>query len=294
MPKIKYQDFNLAPRTLAVIKAANEIIEEYIAKGFDLTLRQLYYQFVARDLIPNKQKEYDKLGVALNKGRLAGLVDWVAIVDRTRRLEDNTHWTSPGQIINACVRSFIVDRWADQRNRVEVWIEKDALTGVISGICKRMDVPYFSCRGYTSASSMWSGGVRMLGHVRCDQNVIIIHLGDHDPSGMDMTRDIAERLNLFTRAKGVEVKRIALNMDQIEELNPPPDPAKLTDSRAGGYVAEFGYDSWELDALEPEYIEALIRRTVLEYRDDEVWLTTLEREKAMVDTLKKLAEAHGE
>lgn len=78
---------------------------------------------------------------------------------------------------------------------------------------------------------------------------VILHLGDHDPSGIDMTRDISDRLELF--GADVEVKRIALNWDQIDEFTPPPNPAKLSDSRAGAYIAEYGDESWELDALEP-------------------------------------------
>jgi hypothetical protein len=300
MPKIKYMDrsqldYMKNNKWMWIIDTANAIINEYQAKGFDLTLRQLYYQFVARTLIPNKQSEYDRLGVILNSGRLAGLVDWNAIVDRTRNVKSNTHWRNPGQIIDACAYSFMVDRWKDQATRIEVWVEKDALTGVIGQVCKRIDVPYFSCRGYTSASEMWRGAQRIIGHVSKDQNAIIIHLGDHDPSGMDMTRDIIDRLSMFTNGSNfVEIKRMALNINQVEELDLPPNPAKLSDSRAKAYIADFGRNSWELDALDPEYIEKLIATTVAKFRDEEVWEKTMEKEREMVATLKALAAEHGE
>lgn len=303
MPKIQYVDrtqldYLKNDKWMWIIDTANEIIGEYQAKGFDLTLRQLYYQFVARALIPNKQSEYDRLGIIINNGRLAGLVDWNAIVDRTRNIKRNSHWRNPGEIIDACARSFMIDRWADQPTRLEVWIEKDALTGVISQVCNRVDVPYFSCRGYTSASEMWRGARRLLGHIHDNQNVVIIHLGDHDPSGIDMTRDIIDRLNLFTKA-GItgglaKVERIALNYDQVDELNLPPNPAKLSDSRAKAYIADFGRSSWELDALDPEYIEKIIATTVKQFRDEDIWDETMEREREMVATLKKLAAEHGE
>ena len=99
MPKIKYKDFNFRPATLAIITKANEIIAEYSAQGFDLTLRQLYYQFVSRDIIPNTQKSYKNLGSVVNDGRLAGLIDWSAIVDRTRELRTLPHWSEPGEFI---------------------------------------------------------------------------------------------------------------------------------------------------------------------------------------------------
>ena len=90
MPKITYKEYRLKQASLDIINQANQIIREYSAQGFDLTLRQLYYQFVSRDLIPNSQREYKRLGSIINKGRLAGLVDWNAIVDRTRNLRGLT------------------------------------------------------------------------------------------------------------------------------------------------------------------------------------------------------------
>lgn len=293
MPKIQYQEWNPVPATVEKLAVANGIIEQYQAKGFDLTLRQLYYQLVARDYIPNTQQSYNQLGELIAKARLAGMVDWDAIVDRTRNVRKNNHWDNPGQIIRACANQFMVDRWADQDYRVEVWIEKDALVGVISRVCEQLDVPYFSCRGYTSASEMWAmGHGRMGGYRRGGQTTVIMHLGDHDPSGLDMTRDIADRLTLFS-GQPVEVKRLALNMDQVEELGPPPNPAKITDSRAKAYILAYGHESWELDALEPEYMEALIRTNVLRLRDEATWAETLEREQAMVAKLKELASEYG-
>jgi hypothetical protein len=261
MPKIKYKDFNFRPATLAMISKANEIIAEYAAQGFDLTLRQLYYQFVSRDLIPNTPKDYKNLGSVVNDGRLAGLIDWESIVDRTREVRSLSHWDSPADIVEACSTQFNVDRWAAQPYRPEVWIEKDALVGVFERVCRELDVPLLSCRGYTSQSEMWGASQRMIRYKRGKQKPIVFHFGDHDPSGKDMSRDILDRLELFTRGM-MEFERLALNMDQVTQYNPPPNPAKITDSRADGYIAEFGHESWELDALEPTVLEALVRAAI--------------------------------
>ena len=274
MPKICYVPKDFQDKTLYTIALAQVIIEEYRVQGFVLTLRQLYYQFVARDLIPNLQREYNKLGSVMNDARLAGLIDWNSIEDRTRNLQALPHWTSPSSIIRSAASSYRVDKWENQPWKVEVWIEKDALVGVLERICNSWDVPYFSCRGYTSQSEMWGAAQRL---IRCSgngQETVILHLGDHDPSGLDMTRDIQERLRLFMRYEGVQpviVKRIALNMDQISQYNPPPNPAKLSDSRAGEYVSEYGYDSWELDALEPRVIEDLIQDAVGDLVDPKIY-----------------------
>ena len=154
----------------------------------------------------------------------------------------------------------MLNRWNDQPNYVEVWVEKDALIGIVSQVCKKLDVPHFSCRGYTSQSEMWGAAQRFIAQEDSRESMTIIHLGDHDPSGIDMTRDIQERLEMF--GANVEVKRVALTMKQIEAFNPPPNPTKVTDARSGGYISRFGHECWELDALEPKVITQLIEDEV--------------------------------
>lgn len=272
-----FVDKAFRPATLRQIEIVNAIIEDYSDQGFDLTLRQLYYQMVARAYIENSERSYKNFGKIVNDGRLAGLIDWDAIVDRTRNLRQNGHWNGPQDIMRSVVNSFAIDKWDSQPTRVEVWIEKDALVGVIADICNRLDVPYFSCRGYTSQSEMYAAGQRMAAYQERGQNTVILHLGDHDPSGIDMTRDIEARMYMFVG--DVEVQRLALNWDQIEQYNPPPNFAKLTDSRASDYVANFGKSSWELDALDPSTLSDLIDVAVSKYRDEYSWEVAVAREE---------------
>jgi len=268
--KQTFIDKNFRQKALAIIDQANTIIADYQAQGFNLTLRQLYYQFVAKALIPNTERSYKNLGQTINDGRLAGLIDWNAIEDRTRNLVAWKHYDSPEHAVRSALDSYDIDMWENQEVRVEVWIEKEALSGVISGVCGELDVPYFACRGYVSQSEQWRAGRRMR---RDGRNTIMIHLGDHDPSGMDMTRDNDDRLRMFANYNGrVEVRRIALNMDQINEYNPPPNPAKFSDSRFQQYVAEYGDESWELDALEPAVLSQLIRDEIDSIRDMDLWI----------------------
>lgn len=278
MPYIAYRKKRFAPAILERIKRANAIIAEYAKQGLTLTLRQLYYQFVSRDWLVNSQKNYKQLGETLNDARIAGLVDWNAIEDRTRNLIAPPSWDDPADIISACANQFRLDRWNDQPNYCEVWIEKDALTGVIDKVCRDNSVPYFSCRGYPSQSEVWRAAQR-LGEKTGDQDIHIIHLGDHDPSGCDMTRDIEDRLNEFSPGSSpIEIHRVALNMDQIKKYRPPPNPAKITDSRARAYIAQHGRKSWELDALEPSKIVDLVRKNILALRDDKKWQAKLDEE----------------
>lgn len=288
MPKIAYVEKNFRSGTLELIDTANRIISQYQAQGYSLTLRQLYYQLVSRNILANKQKEYKRLGSIINDARLAGLIDWYAIEDRTRNLRGNSHWSSPKSIVDAAVRRYAINKWENQSWRPEVWIEKDALVGVIERICRRLDIDYFSCRGYTSASEMWKAAQRLRGYADADQIPIVFHLGDHDPSGIDMTRDIEERLCMLAGLP-IEVRRIALTMEQIEQYSPPPNPAKLTDSRASSYILEHGRSSWELDALEPDVLSSLIEEHVLGVRDEDVWEETIKRENGHKEALREAA-----
>lgn len=292
MPKIAYVRMNLGDKKLAVIEQANEIIAEYAAQGFDLTLRQLYYQFVARGLLPNKQIEYKRLGDAINDGRMSGLIDWNRIVDRTRYLRSTPHWTNPADIVETAAKQFRHDKWKGQTYRIEVWVEKDALVGVMEQACTPLDVPFFACRGYTSQSEMWAAAMRLKQYVGYGQKVKILHFGDHDPSGIDMSRDIEDRIRLFmgTHSRSFSFERLALNEEQVETYSPPPNPAKLTDSRAQGYIARFGDESWELDALEPTVLVGLVTAAVEAYRDERAWREAVEAEKADRARLRAASE----
>jgi hypothetical protein len=289
VPKITYKPKKFSADRLEKIGHANSIIEEYAAKGFELTLRQLFYQFVSRGLLANSQREYKNLGDIISDARLAGLIDWLSIVDRTRELKSVNHWDSPESIVAAVAAQFRIDKWSDQPNRVEVWVEKDALVGVLEGVCTRLDVSYFSCRGYTSQSEMWVAGRRLMAYRNDGQDPIVLHLGDHDPSGIDMSRDIKDRLEEFSEGS-IELQRLALNMPQIEQYEPPPNPAKITDSRAEKYIQEHGEESWELDALSPEVIAELIEAAVLRVRDEDLWDGKVAAENVHREQLQKVSE----
>lgn len=263
MPYIPYiEPKNFRPSSLAIIELADQIATSYKRRGFNLTLRQLYYQFISRDAFPNTEKSYNRLGSIINDARLSGLIDWEHIEDRGRE-SHGTGWlgTVPPSVedqISYLQYGHSLDMWEGQDRRIEVWVEKQALEEVAERAARGFRVGYFACKGYVSQSEMWRAGERLRQAVDAGQEPLILHLGDHDPSGIDMTRDIRERLELFV-GEEVEVRRLALNMPQIRELNPPPNPAKVTDSRAKKYIAEHGTKSWELDALSPEMLVELIQ-----------------------------------
>ena len=275
--KIPYIDKNFRESSLQIIAQADDICEEYAGQGFDLTLRQLYYQFVARDLLDNTQRNYKKLGKIISDARLAGMLDWDHLVDRTRSLRGINDSISPAAALRRLRHGYHLERWDNQDTRLEVWVEKEALIGVFARICNRYNVDFFACKGYVSQSEMWRAAQRHIGYETDGQEVVVVHFGDHDPSGVDMTRDIQDRL--YTFGAGTTVDRVALTMEQVNEHQPPPNPTKFTDSRASDYIAQYGYESWELDALNPDTLSELVEDEVNEYRDMDKWAEVDEQER---------------
>lgn len=273
MSKRFYQEWNPSKQSIVLISHIETILVQYEEMGYQLTLRQLYYQLVSKDLIENSLRSYNKIGNIVNKGRLSGLIDWAMIEDRVRIPVERSHWDSPKEIIKSAAHNFYKPHWNNQDYYVEVWCEKDAISNIIQPICRKWDVTFMANRGYSSQSAMYEASQRLYWKMQDGKSTRIIYLGDHDPSGIDMTRDIDDRLGVFLYSGTPygDVERIALNMDQIDELNPPENPAKMTDSRFETYHLEYGTSSWELDALEPKVLEGLVEHQILEYIDKDKW-----------------------
>lgn len=276
--------------SMEIIKKVNAVLDEYRVLGYDLSLRQLYYQLVARGYIENSQRSYKNVGSLVSDARLAGLVDWDMIKDRGREQVVPSHWATPADIMDSAAYSFRIDKWADQANHIIVMVEKQALEGVLIPACRALDVAFIANKGYSSSSTMYEIGKQLLRTSSAGKYCHVLYLGDHDPSGIDMTRDVRERLDLFGSGALIEVHRLALNYDQVEELHPPENPAKETDSRFRSYADEFGESSWELDAIEPTRLAAIVRGAVEDLRDDELWDKAVQEEETMRSELRTYAD----
>ena len=299
----KRQGFNRLSKDIIV--KANAIFSEYHSQGYILTLRQLYYRFIALDLFPENKRyswndskwikdkngtknclpNYKFLGTIINNARLCGLVDWNYLHDLTRNLRKLSTWNNPAEIIDSALSQYRINKWEDQDYYIEIWVEKDALIQVVDKASSFYEVPCFSCRGYTSQSAMHTAAERFI--LNGKKN-IIFHLGDHDPSGIDMTRDIKDRLKMF--GVKVKVKRLALNMNQIEKYDSPPSPAKTTDTRYQAYIEEFGNDSWELDALDPSVIEKLIKTNIKKHINFDLWKENIRKENDDKEIIRNIID----
>lgn len=289
--KEQFNDLSLRADNEERLETINVIIEEYQSLGYRLTLRQLYYQLVSRDVIANTSEEYRKLGSLLVKGRMAGIVDWSAIEDRVRVPKIAYYVSGIEGALNDMIHHYRLDRMDGQDTYVEVWCEKDALSGIISRTTSQYGIRLMINRGYSSASAMYRASKRFYSRLKYDDmSPYIVYLGDHDPSGLDMIRDISERLEEFGTL--VEVEHIALTRDQITDFQPPPNPAKITDPRADWYIREHGDVSWEVDALRPEDLTAIIEESITRLIDTAQYKKMLDQEgedkvkiKDMIDSL---------
>lgn len=235
--KIEYESgWDPTGETRAVIAQADSIADEYASAGYGLTLRQMYYQFVSRDLIPNNDRSYKRLGNIVSRARLSGLIDWSHLTDRTRN--PNLVYTGEpplvGDVIRQAKYGYVTDKWADQEVRVEVWVEKEALGEVVQRAASRLACASLACKGYMSQSEMWEAGQRFGQYIEAGQRVVVLHLGDHDPSGIDMTRDIRDRLETFVYGDWAH-----------EKFGTPP-------AATGWYLDEERPNEWDRDMFAEE------------------------------------------
>ena len=291
--KEKFDAWKPHGKSLVLIQKIQSIMDEYHNQGYALTLRQLYYQLVSRDIIPNNINEYKKIGHVVNHGRLSALLDWSMIEDRIRIPKGNQHWTDPKQVIDAAINSYYRHRWEGQEYYIEVWCEKDAVSNILEPVCRLYDVVFLANRGYSSQTAMYDASKRIQRNESMGKTVKIIYLGDHDPSGIDMVRDIQERLGLFLNCPGKyfeDVNRLALNRDQVRRYNPPENPAKIQDSRYLSYVKKFGKSSWELDALEPKILHDMLTNLIKSFIDFNLWDQVIDLENEHKNKISELAD----
>lgn len=269
----------------------DEVVDYYISVGIKLTNRQLYYQLVGKDLITNADEVYKKVCVFLTDVRYAGLIDWEAIEDKEREPHKHGEWSNIKSLVQSAIYSYRLPRWDDQEYYLEMYCEKKAGINVLQPIADEYHIYFGFNKGYSSASAMYDLAKRIMEQIENSKMVIILYFGDHDASGLDMIRDINERITEFLVEGEYPVKPdfkvipVALTMEQIKKYNPPPNPAKITDPRAKWYIEKFGEESWELDSIDAMELRRIAENSILRYIDIEkynAWVKRETREKKLL------------
>lgn len=260
----------------SVVQKITTIINGYQAQGYILTLRQLHYQLVTRNWIINHDSAYKKLGSILDDMRYSGEIDWDAIEDRGRVPYLPYYVSGIPEAIEDTVNGYRLDLQKEQENYIELWTEKDALSGILRRSTEKFHVQLAVNKGYTSSTAIYNAYTRFVEKIISGQKVYILYFGDHDPSGLDMVRDINERLTfMFENGENYyqledhgwvgdyfKIIHIGLTKEQINRYKPPPNPTKLTDSRADKYIQQHGKTCWEVDALNPETLTAIVEENI--------------------------------
>lgn len=263
-----------------LVNAVNEILGGY---SLPLTLRQVYYRLVAGGLIANTRSNYNQLSSQLVKARENGDVDDSRFTDRSRRIDD-VSFDSPQDFIEICrdtlKRKYVRRFWDSQPVYCEVWVEKDALSQVLAEAVYPFNTIIAPSRGYSSYSYLLEAADRITKYCPDDKQAVILDFRDHDPSGMDMGRDLRDRLARYC-GRAIKVFRIALTFDQVRQYNLIPNPVKQADCRSAAYIKQYGSECWELDAIEPNELIRLCRMAVDSLIvDKKAWLATVEKDES--------------
>jgi hypothetical protein len=273
------------------VQAINQVLAQYETK---LTVRQIYYRLVSPpfQLFENTQGNYKAFDRILTKARERGDVDWRRIEDRARVElggEPELTFTGPDDYFDWLFKmseEYYTRRlWDDQPKYVEVWVEKDALSTLFESAAKPYRVVVFPSRGYSSFTKV----MEALERFPDGKDIVILHFADHDPSGLDMSRDLTERFRAYAEMAGfdgtIEVSRRALTIEQVRRYNIPPNPTKRADARTPAYVTKYGNACWELDALPPDELQRIVEEAISEHIDFEAWnegLNRIERERLAI------------
>lgn len=256
---------------MTLTQDAVNVISQYSIK---LTVRQIYYRLVSAGIIKNTRSSYNGLDKALVNARLNGSIPFDAIVDHTRNTieGDKNSYETPEEFmkwrleaLKESASQYKMPYWYEQPQYIEVWVEKDALSSLMSQVCSKLHVNLNPCRGYPSISFLYAASER-LGDI--DKPITILYFGDFDMRGKDIERYLTEMLKQF--GVQVDVHRIALTSQQIEAYQLPPQPAKQNDTMAKGWIEKHGNVAWELDALEPNVLMRLLEASITEHIDADV------------------------
>jgi len=203
-------------KTEKLIEVAREVLEQH----HPMTVRQVYYQLVSRQVIENNRGSYQAVSKALVAARQENIIPWEWIEDRLRRPRHVSMWDDLGEFTRAAVASFRLDVWDQQPAYLECWLEKDALSGIFEDVLHGYGVTLNVGRGYDGWDSIHNAAQRI------DDGDTILYFGDFDPSGEDMVRSLRERLSFFNC--NPTIVKCALTADDIARYHLPPDFAKST------------------------------------------------------------------
>jgi hypothetical protein len=273
---------------LTEIQRTLEELKNYLP----LTLRQIFYQLVSKQIIENTTSEYTMLSNLLKWARIEGYITWKAIEDRVRVFHDLTGWPDSESFIRASLKYFLTgytrDLMQSQEKRIEIWIEKDALSGIFKRVASQYTVPVVVCRGFSSVSFLHDFAERV---EESERKTVMLYFGDFDPSGVEMFDSMKITLldEFMILEDSVEFKRVALTKEDVFKYQLPhnPNALKKSDTRANKHVKNYGELAVELDALRPDILEAKIRDGIGNELDIDLFNNEIQKHLEEINKLNK-------
>src|SRR6266566_4635117 len=241
--------------TKAEVERRRESLHEIVEAMKPMTVRQVFYQATVRSIVEKSEAGYNKVQTDLVLMRRAGDLPYDWLADNTRWQRKPRTFNSVEQALDDTARLYRKALWAEADAYVEVWLEKDALAGVILPVTSTYDVPLMVARGYASLSFLHEAAEYIN---TLDVPAYIYHFGDFDPSGVNAGEKIEQTLKELAPDAEIYFERIPVTPEQIERWNLPTRPTKASDTRAKG----FGNISVELDAIEPNRLRQIVRRAI--------------------------------
>jgi hypothetical protein len=258
-----------------LLAQVQKILSEYSGQ---LTLRQIYYQLVSRQVIQNNESEYRRVSRLCVIGRDEGILPEDKFIDRLRQLDMPNSWEDLADFMETVRRSYRKDYWISQPCYIEIWSEKDALRSVMS-VAKRYGVSLMVCRGHASRTAIYETSLRYKEH--SNKELFLFYFGDHDPSGHAISNSLFERLSSFDGGLPITFSRVALNVEQIQKYNLPQDPAKEKDPNYKKFIQQHGDGVAELDALPPAILTQMIEECIRNVIEWDAWnmAATIEKQE---------------
>jgi hypothetical protein len=269
-------------RTGADMDMIRAAIYDVLSDENPMTVRQVFYQLVGRGAIDKTEAEYKTtVGRLLIEMRRSGDIPFEWIADNTRWMRKPSSYSSLRNMLEISKQAYRRALWNDQEAYVEVWLEKDALAGVLMEATSQWDVPLMVTRGYPSLSYLHSAGMAIEA-VR--KPAYLYYFGDHDPSGQDITRSTEKGLRELAPTAEIHFVRVAVNESQIIEMGLPTRPTKTTDSRSKGFQGE----SVEVDAIRPSVLRSMARACIERHIDPALLALTEMIEAEERETLDRI------
>lgn len=256
-----------------------ETVRGLLEKHHPMTLRQIFYRLVSLQVYKNTESQYQSLSKTLVRARKEGMIPWEWIEDRLRRPRTVSMWNGLADFMDTVRVAYRRNVWQDQPGYLEVWLEKDALSGIFEEVLNPYGVTLNVGRGYTSWSAIREAAERL------PMDTMILYFGDFDPSGEDMVRCLEEGLAFFGCCP--KIIKCALTEDDITHYNLPPDFTKKRDPRRTDFVDKYGDKCVELDALPPDVLERRLTEAIRERMDMEAIEKTRTEEKREIGQLQE-------